>query len=84
MCESLATRNYRRLHSSLQASHTELDLHNIKMHSFKIYGIWPQATKHTHAHAQSSNASVGLAQAHPNYTCILSPRQLFPLENNWD
>ena len=33
--------------SSLQASPTELNLHNIKiyMRSFKIYGIWPQASK---------------------------------------
>ena len=35
--------------SSLQASATELDLHNIKIYtrSFKIYGIWPQASIHT-------------------------------------
>ena len=25
-----------------------------------------QSSKHTHTHAQCSNASVGLAQAHPN------------------
>jgi len=60
MCESLATRDYRRLHSSLQASHTELDVGNIKIQtrSFKIYGIWLQATNqptkrsniHTHVH----------------------------------
>ena len=25
------------------------------------------ASKHTHTHAQCSDASVGLAQAHPNY-----------------
>ena len=36
------------------------------MRSFKIYGIWPQASKHTHACAQCSPASVGLAQARPN------------------
>ena len=34
--------------------------------AFKIYGIWPQASKHTHALPQFSHASVGLAQAHPN------------------
>jgi len=35
--------------SSRQASLTELDLRNIKIYtrSFKIYGIWPQASKHT-------------------------------------
>ena len=55
--------------SSLQASPTELDLRNIKIYmcSFIIYGIWPQASKHTHARAQCSHASVGLAQARPNY-----------------
>jgi len=26
-----------------------------------------QTNKHAHAHAQCSNVSVGLAQAHPNY-----------------
>ena len=58
--------------SSLQASATELDLRNIKIYtcSFKIYGIWPQtskqASKHTHACAQCSHASVGLTQARPN------------------
>ena len=36
-----------------RASLTELDLRNITINtrSFKIYGIWPQASKHTHAHA---------------------------------
>ena len=36
--------------SSLQASHTELDLHNIKvqMCSFKIFSIWPQTDRHTY------------------------------------
>ena len=58
--------------SSLQASPTELDLRNIKIYtrSFKIYGIWPQASKHTHARAQCSHTSVGLAQAHPNYLSV--------------
>ena len=41
------------------------------VHSTEIFGIWPQASKqasrHTHAHAQCSHASVGLAQAHPNH-----------------
>ena len=39
-------------------------------HAFKIYGIWPQANKHVHIHTlpQCSPASVGLAQAHPNYS----------------
>jgi len=36
------------------------------MHSFKIDGIWPQASKHTHTHVQCSSASVGLTQASPN------------------
>ena len=37
------------------------------MRSFKIYGKWSvQASKHTHARAQCSHASVGLAQARPN------------------
>ena len=40
------------------------------MRSFKIYGIWPkaskQASKNTHARAQCSHASVGLAQARSN------------------
>ena len=30
-----------------------------------------QASKHTHARAQCSNASVGLAQARPNYTLTM-------------
>jgi len=42
---------------------------------FKISGMWSvhaskQAYKHTHAHAQWSHASVGLAQARPNYLVI--------------
>ena len=50
-----------------RASPTELDLRNIiYTRSFKIYGIWPQASKHTHARAQCSHASVGLAQARSN------------------
>ena len=37
--------------SSLQASHTELNLRNIKvqMRSFKIFDIWPQTDRHTYA-----------------------------------
>ena len=78
--------------SSLQASPTELDLCNIKIHmcslKFTVYGC-KQASKHTHAHAQCSHASVGLAQAHPNYcTCsrgilsyfhIHSPKTTVPM-----
>ena len=36
-------------------------------HAFKIYGIWPQAQSYTHTSAQCSPASVGIAQARPNY-----------------
>ena len=36
----------------------------VKKHSFKIYGIWPQAS--THFRKCSPN-SVGLIQARPNY-----------------
>ena len=45
-----------------------LDLRNIElyMRSFKIYGIWEQASKQTYAHARCSPASVGLTQARPN------------------
>ena len=32
------------------------------MRSFKIYGIWPQASRHTHNFRKCSHASVGLAQ----------------------
>ena len=43
------------------------------MSSFKIYGIWPQASKqankHTPALPQCSHASVGLTQARPNKQC---------------
>ena len=44
------------------------------IHSFNLnlrynYGH-NQASRHTHAHAQCSHASVGLAQAHPNYHII--------------
>ena len=52
--------------------HTELNLRNIKIQtrSFKIFGIRPQTDRqtdiHTHARAQCSHASVGLAQARPN------------------
>jgi len=45
------------------------------MRSFKIFSIWPQTDKtgiHTHAHAQCSHASVGLAQARPNYPPALT------------
>ena len=36
--------------------------------AFKIYGIWPQAKKYvTNTLLQCSPASVGLAQARPNY-----------------
>ena len=42
------------------------------MRSFEIYGKWSvqaskQASKHTHARAQCSHTSVGLAQARPKY-----------------
>ena len=70
--------------SSLQASPTELDLRNIKIytHSFKIYGIWPQASKHTHARAQCSHASVGLTQARPNH-CIAYGWSLMEMLGRW-
>ena len=47
------------------------------MHSFKIYGKWSvqaskQSSKHTHACAQWSHASVGLAQARPNKLLAVS------------
>ena len=44
--------------SSLQASHTELDLRNIKvqMRSFKIFGIWPQTDRQTYIHTHVRNA----------------------------
>ena len=35
--------------------------------AFKVYGIWPEASIDTHTLPQSSPASVGLTQAHPNY-----------------
>ena len=50
------------------------------MRSFEIYDKWSvqankqaskQASKHTHARAQCSHTSVGLAQARPNYLQIL-------------
>ena len=56
------------------------DFQEIFKRAFKIYGIWPQARSvvkniHTHTSAQCSPASVGLAQARPNYagplSCIL-------------
>ena len=42
----------------LQASPTELDLRNIKIYtrSFKIYGIWPQASKQASIHTHVRNA----------------------------
>ena len=46
---------------------------NIWMRSFKVYRKWlVQASKHiyTHTRAQWSHASVGLAQAHPNYAAF--------------
>ena len=54
------------------------------MRSFKIYGIWPQADIHTHIHTytqlpQCSHASVGLAQARPNYVHLQTEEiQSFP------
>ena len=64
------------LHSSLQASrHTELDLRKGPIFvilkykcahlKFSVYGR-KQTNRHTHARAQCSHASVGLAQARPN------------------
>ena len=47
-----------------------MGLISVEFNSFKIYGIRPQASKNIiiiHTHAQSSLASVGLTQAHPNY-----------------
>ena len=70
MCTSTFSR-LNSLVSSLHASPTEFNLHNIKIytHSFKIYGIWPQASKqaYTRTHVQCSHASVGLAQARPKH-----------------
>ena len=44
--------------SSLQASHTELDLRNIKvqMRLFRIFGIWPQTDRQTYIHMHVRNA----------------------------
>ena len=40
----------------------------VKYLSFKIYGIWPkQASKQTYTRVQCSPASMGVAQARPNY-----------------
>ena len=45
------------------------------MRPFKIYGIWPQASKDVRMYVntlpQCSPASVGLAQARPNYTMYI-------------
>ena len=50
------------------------------MQSFKIYGIWPQASKqasrHTHNFRKCSHTSVGLAQARPNYLGYVLLEQL--------
>ena len=55
----------------LRSAWTELDLRT-KPRLFKIYSIWPQAHTYICAYVcvtleQCSLASVGLAQAHPNY-----------------
>jgi len=43
-----------------------------EIHWFKIFGKWLVApSKHTHPCAQWSHASVGLAQACPNYDAII-------------
>ena len=68
-------------YSRLQASHTmhtELDLRNITIQTrlFKIFGIWPQTDIHTHACAQCSHASVGLAQARPGSPQLHIPEVL--------
>ena len=53
--------------------------------SFEIYGKWSvqaskHTNKHTHAHAQCSRASVGLAQAHPNSSLLDSgDTQAYPI-----
>ena len=39
----------------------------ISMRSFKMYGIWRQASIDTHTRVLCSSACVGLAQAHSNY-----------------
>ena len=65
--------NFSRLHSGSPTLHTgnspspTIDLRNKHAHlKFTVYGR-KQASKHTHTPAQCSSASVGLAQARPNY-----------------
>ena len=38
--------------------------------AFKIYSIWPQASKSIHTHSHNAVTLVGLAQACPNYAPI--------------
>ena len=72
-----------RCHASLNLSHlrygcqrctlavtiamTTFNFRKIFKRTFKIYGIWSVGRSYTHTSAQCSPASVGLAQARPNY-----------------
>ena len=44
---------------------------NIYMHSFKIYGIWPQTDRHTQNFCKFSHPSVGLTHARPNNVILV-------------
>ena len=47
--------------------HEDIQFSGDVKRGFKIYGIWPQANKHTHTLSQCSPTSVGLTQARPNH-----------------
>ena len=59
----------------------------VSVRSIQIFSIWPQANRHTYACVlQCSHASVGLAQARPNYetTCQKYAKKLGPLMTTID
>ena len=68
------------LHSDSQAS-TGLHIHDIDLREifecahfkFMVSGQSKQTSKHTHARAQCSHASVELTQARPNYLVNVTP-----------
>ena len=71
MNESMRCDKMMRAGNGKQLIILEWPIIKISTRSFKIYGIWPQANIQTHARAQCSNGSVGLAQARPNYSYII-------------
>ena len=72
-CRTLAVAQHCPSPTYILSAQGRSNFREIFKQAFKIYSIWPQANKYvTNTLQQCSSASVGLAQARPNYIYVYS------------